>query len=55
MSEKTCKNCQWWQPNGGVLGMGYCRAHQWTYRKPTQSCKDFLEYNENNEPKRKPV
>ena len=43
MTEKICKNCQWWQPNGGVLGFGYCRNNHWTYRKPTQTCKNFHE------------
>ena len=49
---KICENCQWWQPNGGWLDVGYCRTDKWSYRKPSQSCKKFLLYNENAEPKR---
>lgn len=37
-SEKICKNCLWWIPNGGVLGMGYCIANKYGYRKPQQTC-----------------
>lgn len=40
MNEKTCATCANFQPNGGVLKMGYCMADKWTYRKPTQHCKD---------------
>lgn len=41
MSEnKNCGNCAYWQPNGGVLGYGYCIQNGWGYRKRTQSCKD---------------
>lgn len=43
MKENICKNCRFWQPNGGVLIMGYCVANKWTYRKATQSCEKFEE------------
>ena len=36
--DKTCANCIYWQPNGGLLGVGFCKASKWSYRKPTQSC-----------------
>ena len=39
--EKNCKNCKFWQPNGGILGMGYCKADKWTYRKPIQTCQKW--------------
>lgn len=39
--EQICKNCIGWQPNGGVLGVGYCTKQKWVYRKPSQSCKRF--------------
>ena len=45
MSEKICENCSFWQPNGGVLNMGYCTANKWTYRKATQSCDKFEKAN----------
>lgn len=41
MKENICKNCRFWQPNGGVLNMGYCVANKWTYRMATQSCEKF--------------
>ena len=44
--EKMCKNCAHWQPNGGVLGYGYCIANKWAYRKPTQRCEDKYEIRE---------
>lgn len=40
-NEKVCANCVHWQPNGGVLGMGYCIEQGWVYRKPDQSCEKF--------------
>lgn len=43
MKEKICDNCRFWQPNGGVLNMGYCVANKWAYRKATQSCEKFEE------------
>lgn len=41
MTPAICKNCYHWQPNGGVLGYGYCKVQKWVYRKPTQTCKRF--------------
>lgn len=41
--EKICNNCKHWQPNGSPLGVGYCRASDWVYRKPEQSCKNKFE------------
>lgn len=43
MKEKICDNCRFWQPNGGVLKMGYCVANKWTYRKPYHTCEKFEE------------
>ncbi len=40
-NENVCANCVHWQPNGGVLGMGYCIEQGWGYRKPDQSCGKF--------------
>ena len=39
MTEKICKNCMHWRPNGGLLGIGYCRQNQMGYRKPLQGCE----------------
>ena len=40
--ERICKTCQFWQPNGGVLGIGYCFVDKnATYRKPEQTCKKW--------------
>lgn len=36
--ETICRDCLYWQPNGGVLGVGYCLANKMTYRKPGQTC-----------------
>lgn len=41
MKERICKNCVFWRWNGGPLGIGYCTANCWTYRKPEQRCADF--------------
>lgn len=43
MRPRICENCRFWQPNGGVLKMGYCVANKWTYRKGWQSCEKFEE------------
>ena len=51
MTEKICRTCKNWIPNGGVLGIGYCTAKKWTYRKPTQSCND--DYEEIEQPTNK--
>lgn len=45
MTERTCATCANFQPNGGVLKMGYCIANKWTYRKPTQTCDKFEKAN----------
>jgi len=42
-TEKICKTCLFWQPNGGILGVGYCLANKWTYRKPTQHCDKWTD------------
>ena len=39
--ERICRNCCYWQPNGSPLGVGYCMANQWSYRKPGQTCKTY--------------
>ena len=38
--DKTCERCANFLPTGGVLKMGYCAADKFTYRKPSQGCKD---------------
>lgn len=43
MKEKICKNCRFWQPNGGVLNRGYCVAKKWVYRAAWQTCEEFEE------------
>lgn len=43
MKEKICKNCRFWQPNGGVLNRGYCVAKKWVYRAAWQTCEKFEE------------
>lgn len=43
MKEKICKNCRFWQPNGGVLNRGYCVANKWVYRAAWQTCEKFEE------------
>ena len=43
MKEKICKNCRFWQPNGGVLNRGYCVANKWVYRATWQTCEKFEE------------
>lgn len=45
MKEKICDNCHFFQPNGGVLKMGYCIRDQWKYRKPEQTCDKFERAN----------
>ena len=39
--EKICKTCHYWQPNGGLLGVGYCTIAKFAYRKPSQSCNKW--------------
>lgn len=45
MDGKICENCTYFQPNGGVLNMGYCTINKWTYRKPSQTCDKFDKAN----------
>lgn len=45
-AEKKCGSCKHWQPNGGVLGFGYCKANGWVYRRPEQGCKTKYEDKE---------
>lgn len=40
--EKTCSFCCFWQPNGGILELGYCRLFDFTYRKASQSCDKYF-------------
>lgn len=41
--EKICRDCLFWQPNGGVLGFGYCLANKWTYRRYGQTCDKWTD------------
>lgn len=39
--EWNCSNCCYFIPNGSPLGIGYCIANKYAYRKKGQTCDNF--------------